>query len=215
MKTFKIIALLVLSLFFAGCGNNLQMGFYSVLQRDYRFNINAPIVLAHDVNDLLSAYYADLVIYELQKRGFTSIYKQSELNFKRARNVIFMRLYKDVQSYPSISYNYSVINDGIVSSCYFYGERFYCDNSPQKTFNLTDFTQKMDYSLTYHLTLDWYDTHTRQRILYVDGRVFGKTCGYNYIFRDLIYHTINRIDFTREEQYTYTSPLPRSWVCNQ
>lgn len=214
MKIFKQITLIAFFLLFAGCANNLQMGYYSVLNKEYRFNINAPVVIMYDVNDLLSAYYTDLVIYELQKRGFTSLYKQTELPVRHARNVIFLRLYKDVQAYPSMSYNYSIINDGVVSSCYFYGDKFFCDNAPQKTFNLTDFTQKTAYSLTYHFTLDWYDTHTRQRILYVDGRAYGNTCGYSYVFRDLIYQTINRIDFTREEQYTFTSPMPRYWTCD-
>lgn len=214
MNWLKQLALIVTFLIFAGCAKNLQMGYYSVLNKDYRFNINAPVLIMHDVNDLLSAYYTDLVIYELTKRGFTSIYKQTELPIRRARNVIFLRLYKDVKSYPSVSYNYSIVNDGVVSSCYFYGEKFFCDNAPQKSFNLTDFTQRMDYSLTYHFTLDWYDTHTRQRVLYVDGRAFGKTCGYSYIFRDLVYQTINRIDFTREEQYTFNSPMPHYWTCD-
>lgn len=197
-----------------GCSSNLNMGYYSVLQKDYRFNVNAPVVIKHDANDLLSAYYVDLIIYELQKRGFNSVYKQNELTTKNARNVIYIRLYKDVRSYPSVSYNYSVINDGVVSSCYFYGEKFYCDNSPQKSLNLTDFYQKTEYSLTYHFTMDWYDVNTKRRVMFVDGSVRGRTCGYNYIFRDLIYHTMNRMDFTREENYIYTSPLPSYWVCD-
>ncbi|WP_147288339.1 hypothetical protein [Helicobacter anseris] len=209
-----LIAIISFVLLFVGCSSNLNMGYYSVLQKDYRFNINAPVVIMHDVNDILSAYYVDLIIYELQKRGFTSLYKQSELKLSHARNAIFIRLYKEVKPYPSVSYNYSVMNDGVVSSCYFYGEKFYCDNSPQKTLNLTDFSQRMDYVLTYHFTLDWYDVNTRQRIMFVDGSVRGKTCGYNYVFRDLVYHTINRMDFTREENYNYTSPLPRYWVCD-
>ena len=201
-------------LMIVGCSSNLNMGYYSVLQKDYRFNVNAPVVIKHDVNDLLSAYYVDLIIYELQKRGFNSVYKQSELTTKKARNVIYIRLYKDVRSYPSVGYNYSVINDGVVSSCYFYGEKFYCDNSPQKSLNLTDFYQKTEYSLTYHFTMDWYDVNMRRRVMFVDGSVRGRTCGYNYIFRDLIYHTINRMDFTREENYIYTSPLPSYWICD-
>ncbi|CBG40079.1 Putative hypothetical protein [Helicobacter mustelae 12198] len=211
VRIFGIFGLFLL--FFVGCAR-LNMGYYSVLQKDYRFNINAPLIIMHNSNDLLSAYYVDLIIYELQRRGFNSVYKQTELRPGTARNAVYIRLFKDIRSYPIVSYNYSVINDGVTSSCYFYGERFYCDNSPQKSFNLTDFTQQTNYALTYHFTLDWYDLYTRKRIMYVDGSVQGKTCGYNYVFRDLIYNTINRMDFTREENYNYTSPLPYYWVCD-
>ena len=63
MNWLKQLALIVTFLIFAGCAKNLQMGYYSVLDKDYRFNINAPVLIMHDVNDLLSAYYTDLVIY--------------------------------------------------------------------------------------------------------------------------------------------------------
>ncbi|MDU7693134.1 MAG: hypothetical protein E7K04_02690 [Helicobacter sp.] len=212
-KIFIICAYGILGLIFAACANNLQMGYYSTLEPEYRFNVNAPVVLWHDPGDLVSAYYVDLIIYELQTRGFNSVYKQSEISDKTARNLVHFRLYKDIRADPVVNYNYSVINDGVISSCYFYGDKFYCDNNPQKAFNVTDFSQSVQYVTTYHFLMNWYDINTKKRIMIVDGSVRGNVCGYNYVFRDLIYNTIARLDFTRKEQYSYESPLPAYWVC--
>ncbi|PAF41996.1 hypothetical protein [Helicobacter sp. 11S03491-1] len=211
---FKILTFSLFVMIFLGCANKLHMGYYSVIQRDYTFNVHAPIVIVYDKDDLLSAAYSNLVIYELQKRGFTSVYKQTDLPIKRARNAIFIKVFRSIQPYPNVNFNFSVIDDGVTQSCYWYGTQFYCSGKTNKIFALTGYSENLNYLSSYHFVLDWYDLNLKRRVLYVDGSIRGKTCGYSLFFRDLVIHTINRIDFTRGERYQYYSELPYYWPCD-
>ncbi|PAF41773.1 hypothetical protein [Helicobacter sp. 11S02596-1] len=211
LKIFIFIALIGL---FLGCANRLDMGYYSMIEKDYIFNTNAPIAVIYNKNDLLTGYYIDLIIYELQRHGFSSVYKQQDLPLKNAKNAIFVRLFRSIQSYPNVNFSYSMISDGITPACYWYGDQFYCTQDAKQTFALSGYSESLNYLSSYHFVLDWYDLNLKKRVLYVDGSVNGKTCGYSFLFRDLITHTIERIDFSRPERYQYYRSLPYYWPCN-
>ncbi|PAF47692.1 hypothetical protein BKH41_07325 [Helicobacter sp. 12S02232-10] len=212
MKLKILVFISLIGLFF-GCTNKLNMGYYSVIEKNYIFNANAPIAVVYDKNDLLSAYYVDLIVYELQRQGFVGVYKQSDLPLKDAKNAIFIKLFRSIRSYPNINYSYSMIDDGVSQACYWYGDQFYCGAKTNKTFALSGYSESFNYLSSYHFVLDWYDLNLKKRVLYIDGSVNGKTCGYNLLFRDLISHTITRIDFSRPERYQYYSDLPYYWPC--
>ncbi|PAF50565.1 hypothetical protein [Helicobacter sp. 13S00477-4] len=209
----KILIFSLFALFFLGCANKINMGYYSTIEKNYIFNANAPIVVAYDKNDLLSAYYINLIVYELQKQGFNSVYKQEDLPIHKAKNVVFVKLFHSVRPYPSINYSYSMFSDGLMQSCYWYGEQFYCNDKPNKTYVLSGYSESLNYLSGYHFTLDWYDLNLKRRILYINGSVNGKTCGYNLLLRDLVIQTISRIDLKRAENYRYYFDLPYYWVC--
>lgn len=212
---FKVLFLFIIGIIFWGCSNQLNMGYYSNVEKNYIFNINAPMVVMYDKNDLLSASYADLVIFQLQTRGFTSVYKQDALPLNQAKIAIYVKLFRTIQAFPNVSYNYSVLSDGLSQTCYWYGDKFYCDpQDGKKTFALTGYSENLNYASSYHFTLDWYDLNLKRRVFYVDGSINGTTCGYQLATRDLIVYTISRIDFVRGEKYQYYIDLPYYWPCN-
>ena len=96
----KILILCCVFGLFIGCANRVSMGYYSSINKNYLFNMNAPNSVVYNANDTFSAYYVDLVVYELQKKGFVSVYKQSDLPLNLAKNAIFMRLFRDIRSSP-------------------------------------------------------------------------------------------------------------------
>lgn len=210
----KILTVCLFVMVFWGCANKLNMGYYSIIQKGYTFNVNAPIVLMYDKDDLLSSGYVNAVIYGLQLQGFTSIYKEGDIPLNRAKNAIYMKVFRSITPYPNVNFNFSLIDDGVTQLCYWYGSQFYCGSKNSKSFALTGYSENLNYISSYHFVLDWYDLNMKKRVLYVDGSVNGKTCGYNMLFRDLIGHTISRIDFTRPERYQYYSDLPYYWPCN-
>ncbi|MDO7252558.1 hypothetical protein [Helicobacter cappadocius] len=210
----KIFTFCLFVMVFWGCANKLSMGYYSVLQKGYTFNANAPIVVIYDKNDLLSSGYVNAVVYGLQMQGFTSVYKEGDMPLSRAKNAVYMRVFRSIMPFPNVNYSFAAIDDGMLQSCYWYGSQFYCAPKANKTIALTGYSETLNYISTYHFTLDWYDLNIKKRVLYVDGSVNGKTCGYSMLFRDLISHTISRIDFTRPERYQYYSDLPYYWPCN-
>ncbi|PAF46659.1 hypothetical protein BKH46_06735 [Helicobacter sp. 12S02634-8] len=215
MKTniFNISIFFLLLGVFLGCANKLDMGYYSAIEKNYIFNPNAPIVVISDPNDLLSTYYIDWVVYELQRQGFVSVYKQQDLPIKRAKNAIFVRIFRSLQPYPSVNFNYTAVDSGVSQLCYWYGDQFYCGSKANKEFFLSGYSESLNYFSSYHFVLDWYDLHMQKRVMYIDGSVNGRTCGYSLLFRDLISHTIARIDLSRPENYRYYSDIPYYWPC--
>lgn len=214
LRGLRIVGIALFALIFWGCANKLNVGYYSTIEKKYIFNANAPIVVMYDKSDLLSSSYVDLVVYQLQLKGFNSVYKQGDLPLSRAKNVIYVRTFRSLQAFPSMNFSYSNFDDGVLPSCYWYGNQFYCSSKVNRFFAITGYSESLNYLSSYHFTLDWYDLNLKKRILYIDGSIHGKTCGYGHLFRDLIIHTIARIDLSRSEHYQYYVDLPYYWVCN-
>ncbi len=200
------IILALMLLVFSGCMMNVtEMQYASAVKQDYRFNVHSPIIITHQVGDLLTASYIPFIIEMLQQRGFSAVYKDDEIHRTKARNIVFVSLIKTTTTIPTSSVTYIPTKTINTSSCFNYDRMYYCreENLPI----ITSYTSKLNLISGYHFIMDWYDLPMQKRILYIDGSVNDNPCIYEGIYKDLIYQTISRIDFYRPEVYTYYTPL--------
>ncbi|GAA7094033.1 hypothetical protein [Helicobacter pylori] len=198
--------------FFNACQHRLHMGYYSEVTGDYLFNYNSTIVVAYDRSDAMTSYYINVIVYELQKLGFYNVFTQAEFPLDKAKNVIYARIVRNISAVPFYQYNYQLI-DQVNKPCYFLGGQFYCSQTPTDYYAINGFSEQILMSANSHFILDWYDVVLQKRVLYVDGSVSGRTCGYQMLYRDLIKSTIKRIDFNRPERYYYNLRLPLYQPC--
>ncbi|AFI04328.1 hypothetical protein [Helicobacter cetorum] len=196
----------------SACQHRLHMGYYSEVTGGYLFNYNSTIVVAYNRSDMMTSYYINTIIYELQKLGFYNVFTQEEFPLDRAKNVIYARVVRNIASIPIYRYNYQLI-DHDSKPCYWIGGQFYCSPAPTDYYAINGFSEEVFMSANSHFILDWYDMVLQKRVLYIDGSVSGKTCGYQMLYRDLIKSTIKRIDFNRPEHYYYRLRLPFYQPC--
>ncbi|GAD19889.1 hypothetical protein HFN_1129 [Helicobacter fennelliae MRY12-0050] len=192
-----------------GCsGNFVEMKYNSALMQEYRFNTNAPLIVAPHKGDVLAASYIPFVIELLQKRGFSSVYTESEIPLSQARNIIYISLVKATNTIPTSSITYLPMQVLDKNSCFNYDGIYYCR---QETYPIiTGYSASLNLTSNYHFIMDWYDLPMKKRILYVDGTIQDGPCIYDGIYKDLIYQTIAKINFNRPEVYSYKTLLSYS-----
>ncbi len=202
----RYIALAFVLLVFSGCVmNRIDMKYESSVRPNYHFNINAPIIITHQMGDLLSASYVPFVIETLQRRGFTAVYKDDEISRITARNIVFISLKKITTTIPTSSFTYIPSKNLNQNACFDKDGISYCRKEDAPI--ITGYTLRMNLVSGYHFTMDWYDLPMQKRVLYINGIVPSSPCVYDGIYRDLIYQTIKRIDLSRSEFYRYSTPL--------
>lgn len=197
---------LVFMMALVGCSGNLvQMKYSSSLKQPYELNINAPVLIKNFDGDLLAASYIPFVKEMLGQRGFNSIYTKNEIPESTARNIIYIALVKTMRTYPTSSIQYVPSKMLNRTACFNHEGMHYCR---KETFPIiTGYATWTNLLSEYHFIMDWYDNHMKKRILYIDGSIADGACIYEGIYKDLIAQTISRIDFTRPESYSYSTPL--------
>ncbi|WP_120945347.1 MULTISPECIES: hypothetical protein [Helicobacter] len=208
-----ILGLLVPLVFVLGGCHRLNMGYFSEVRGDYAFNYNAPIVVVHDKEDMVSSYYLQFIIYQLQQLGFYNVFKPQDYPISQAKNTIYVQVVRNIMAQPVYTYDYTLIERTKRHRCYWHEGQFYCAKVPTNYYAISGFSASSQMLAGSHFIMDWWDNVRNKRVLYIDGSVSGKTCGYNRLYEDLIGDTIKRIDFTRSEHYRYYQRLPVYMPC--
>ncbi len=204
--------LLPVVFFFSGC-HRLNMGYFSEVRGGYVFNVSSPTVVVYNKEDMVTSFYIQLIIYDLQELGFYNVFSMQEYPASRAKNVIYAQVVRNISAVPVLAYHYTLIDRAKSNRCYWHEGQFYCAKVPTDYYAINGFSAYSKMLAGSHFILDWWDNILNKRVLYIDGSVSGNTCGYDRLYEELISNTIGRIDFTRSEHYRYYHQLPPFKPC--
>jgi len=214
-KTYTILVTVALFLL-NGCVTKMTGRYFSRIDPEYHFNIDDPIIVTVEPNDLESKYYVSKVIEALKSRGFQNVYSQGNQEDYAGsfKGMLFISLKKKIDTYEYRSADYGEVDSGQSTiNCYSVGNSVTCNEVRKKERGVIGYSTKTRIVEAHAFNLVWYDIYSRNHVYRIMGVSFEKKCDDEKVYSFLINQTINRADFNKPQDYEYKVKMPEGYSC--
>ncbi|WP_331775948.1 hypothetical protein [Sulfurospirillum sp. 1612] len=214
LKKFLILLGLSVALFFSGCATTFSGAYSQKVDPNEVINPHDTILVTTNKDDIASKYYVDDVIYHLNKRGFDMVYSYTDANIPPVKYKMVIRVYKKTTSYKYNSADYGPISTGTVrTNCYKEGKVTRCVTTPNQTYGIIGYSQKIRYLHGHYFIMTVYNTQTQEKVFVAKSSTFETSCDNMTLYRFLIDETIKRMNFHRPMEYKFSVKMPDGFTC--